>query len=1012
MTAAPSIPASLRLLEVCQLRNEEMTQDNYAADMQRALQCELASPDDAEGFFQSTFPTSGMREICRRVFRRLRQGDASNEPSVYRLGSGFGGGKTHTLIALAGAAKHPQLIQRGITPIPGECAPIQPVRLVTFTGENANLVEGARLDETGAFRAKSLIGHIAWQLGGEYAFQQFRRYDESLSSPGAEDIAQLFGGQPCLILIDELVQWLARFDTPDARERLPSVRPLMSALAKAVETSSHTAMVITAPDAASDAYGEQTQLVLEMLDQLDSILARTSYQASPSSPPELPHILRQRLFAQIDETARSQVSAAYAELCQRSSALITPPPQDRTAWQWFEDHYPFHPDTLRVIADRIAGNDNFQKTRGILRLLGRTLHHMQQADLDDRSWLIHLHHIDPDAPGIHSEITTRINKEEYLPAIKADITDSDATANRIDQTRPTQPARRLARATLLASLAPVGSAQGLTPQELIRATLTPYDGDPSVVANALVEFRNQALYVNDDPQARTVRFTTVANIRRMLLERTHALTAAEINGRIRQAIHDAFTMPRQQSKNHLQATVFPSGSDIPDNPDAVSLGVINYEWLTQGHAGLKPALIQFYRNSPLDGGQRPREYKNNLCLLVADRDSDDAMPRHARRSLAARYIKDNPPDNLQPHQKDILEAELASADKDLFVAIQQRYVHLYYPSTEHPIDSDALLQHVAISQEVAAEKPGEGQHAVIHTLVSRRKLLTPENADLDPDSFWSPRLQRQGGDVSLSNVLDKFAREPGNYMLLNRATAETLIRRALKREALVVQTGAGQTITDENGAFRLDDPEAALHLRNDFCLDCHHAKNECLCHAPKAHLYPQGGQPAHPGACAVDPESEDPGADALPRFDSGLDPQPLNVLVKQLGEHIEHHQGATADIKDIVLRGQGSEFINYLASLLGQQPNAQVSYRLVRGNDINISIAAMGISEWSAKLTRIAPYLEGITGVRTMEADVTLSGASEGSDRLQEILEQLKRDAAAGRHIVGMEARFRSKVGQ
>ena len=61
-----------------------------------------------------------------------------------------------------------------------------------------------------------------------------------------------------------------------------------------------------------------------------------------------------------------------------AAALIAPPPQDRTALQWFQENYPLHPDTLRVIMDRIASNDNFQNTRGILRLLGMTAHYLKK----------------------------------------------------------------------------------------------------------------------------------------------------------------------------------------------------------------------------------------------------------------------------------------------------------------------------------------------------------------------------------------------------------------------------------------------------------------------------------------------------------------------------------------------------------------------------------------------------------------------------------------------------------
>ena len=839
------------LFNACQLRSEESTKDNYAADLQRSLQGELSTPELARQFFQSTYPTNGMKDICRGIFRRLKQGDASNEPSVYRLGSGFGGGKTHTLIALAGAARHPQLIREGETTVPIEYAPDDSVRLATFTGENSDVERGALMPGSGGVRAKSFIGQIAWQLGGEVAFNEFRAYDENLTSPGSEDIRRLLGERPCLILVDEMVQWLDRLENSELSSSLPNVRTLFSSMIQAVETCPNAVLVITTPDPASDAYKKATQHALDILSDVDSVFARISHQTIPSDPPDLPAILRRRLFSYVDEAARATVSATYADLCQRSSALIAPPPQDRTTLQWFQENYPLHPDTLRVIIERIASNDNFQNTRGILRLLGMTAHYLKKSGQGKGTLLIHPHHIDPVNTGIHAELTTRIERGEFESAIVADITGPESTAARIDETRPTRPARRLARFALLASLAPFGSARGATPGELVRAVITPFDEDPSVVANAITEFRNGALYVNDDPSVSGIQFTTVPNLNRMLLERRNSLTAAEIDQSVKRAIADCFTMPRQRSHSHMQAVVFPSGADIPDNPDSISLGVINYEWFTQKDGGLLEALSDFYRNSPAGGGQSPRQYKNNLVVLVADHDGSGDMARHARRCLAARYIKDNPPESLQKHQLQSLDTELSGAEKDLFIRIQRLYVNLYYPSTDHPISNDTLMHHVRISPEIASEKPGDGQFAVLQTLASRRKLITLETANLDPTSYWRRRRNLLRGKVGLVSLKEEFAREPGNYMLLNNGVADALLRNALDQEAIVIQTSAGQTITEGNELLRTDDSEACVYLKNDACPHCFRYRGECRCDMEEPQLCPLCGKEQHPGPCEV-----------------------------------------------------------------------------------------------------------------------------------------------------------------
>ena len=82
----------------------------------------------------------------------------------------------------------------GESPVPVEFAPGETVRLVTFTGENSDVERGALIPGSSDARAKSLIGQIAWQLGGEVAFNDFKTYDENLTSPGSEDIRRLLGG--------------------------------------------------------------------------------------------------------------------------------------------------------------------------------------------------------------------------------------------------------------------------------------------------------------------------------------------------------------------------------------------------------------------------------------------------------------------------------------------------------------------------------------------------------------------------------------------------------------------------------------------------------------------------------------------------------------------------------------------------------------------------------------------------------------------------------------------------
>lgn len=82
MTTITEIPKDWSLLEACSLRPETIAHDNYAADLHSSLESELAVPESARQFFQSTYPTEGLSEVCWMIFNRLADG---NERGAHRM---------------------------------------------------------------------------------------------------------------------------------------------------------------------------------------------------------------------------------------------------------------------------------------------------------------------------------------------------------------------------------------------------------------------------------------------------------------------------------------------------------------------------------------------------------------------------------------------------------------------------------------------------------------------------------------------------------------------------------------------------------------------------------------------------------------------------------------------------------------------------------------------------------------------------------------------------------------
>lgn len=408
------------LFTACAPRPAEFTSENYAADLLSALGHEIATPAAARDFFGGTYPTPAMQAACRMIFDRLRNG-GGQQPSVYRFSTHFGGGKAHTLIALAAMALHPQIIQSGAVPqlLPPEGA-VEGVQLVCFTGENADVVSGMPLDASGP-RAKSLTGFLAYHLGGPAALEQFREHDNLLTDPGAAAFQELMGGRPTLILVDELVQWVEKsLQNPDLNHA--GIKTTIAALASAVDKTPHAVLVITSPEPGNIAFQRSTQLLTDAMAEVDTILARTSHDMVPSEDTDLAAILRQRLFEQWDDTARAATARAYADLWRRRR------PHDAGKEQDFYNCYPFHPSVIEIIEQRLAGNPDFQRVRGTLRLLAETIQHNR----DTAALLLHPWHIDPENRRLRDELISRLHHEALDAAINADITAADSVARRLN----------------------------------------------------------------------------------------------------------------------------------------------------------------------------------------------------------------------------------------------------------------------------------------------------------------------------------------------------------------------------------------------------------------------------------------------------------------------------------------------------------------------------------------------------------------------------------------------------
>ena len=658
------------VFQACRPRPSQLTNSSYAADLHRAIQSEIATPESALEFFQGTYATEAMHTACRMVFERLHNGDASEQPSVYRFNSRYGGGKTHTLIALAAACLHPDVLRQGPgrTPIPSNLA-TDSVQLVAFTGENVDPLSGTQLDGTGA-RAKSLTGHLAYHLGRTEALEEFRDHDNRLTDPGAENFRRLIGDKPTLILVDEMVQWIAKV-LQLGELNVEGVKTTIAALAKAVESSPRAVLVVTSPEPGHDAFQNATAILTEIMSDLESILSRTSHDMVPSDETDIAAILRQRLFYDWDEQARQETTKAYSETWKRH----WPADADR-AEKEFYDCYPFHPSLLKIARERLANNPDFQRVRGTLRLLTATIRH----NSDTRDALIHPWHISPEDSRIRDELVNRIHHEAFDSGITADITGPASTVKQLGDPL----AEKAAKVILLGSLAPSAN-NGLSPTEVVEAVISPEDEDENVIRKAIFAVQDNALYIDNDPNRDTLRFTNEPNIRREIQQRRNKFSDPKtVEDEIKAAVLRTFEpLKNRRSRNTMPTTVYPSRTgNVPDDPDRVHLAIVNPEHINFHSSQLQKDLLDLYQHGPGNAGQTQREHRNNVIFLLAEREQNLDLNDAVIRKLAAEDVKRFPPTDLKDYQAKIVGEDIAASDKHIHQAIQRNWIHLFFPSNE------------------------------------------------------------------------------------------------------------------------------------------------------------------------------------------------------------------------------------------------------------------------------------------------------------------------------------------
>ena len=429
-------------------------QAEFAADLWQVYLGEgVPEYRDPAEFFRRTYLTDSLRRLLVNAVQRLSS-DAGDP--VVQLQTNFGGGKTHSMLALYhlfSGTPHGQL--PGIDDLMGEAGALQlpEVNRVVLVGNRIS-PGNPSLKGDGTL-VRTLWGELAWQLGlssgGESearrAYERVRVDDESATNPG--DTLRLLLNEygPSLILIDEWVAYARQLH--DAAD-LPAGSfetqfTFAQALSESAKLANNCLLVISLP--ASEANDATAAVEVgglrgrESLNSLRNVIGRVETPWRPASAEESFEIVRRRLFQPIVEQAnfihRDNVARAYCDL-YRNNRQEFPPDCGETAYEErIKAAYPIHPEIFERLYSDWSTLQNFQRTRGVLRLMAAVIHSLW--DNGDRSPLIMPANILLDDLPVQSELNHYL-PDNWPPVIERDIDGPQLFASE-DRRRSAQPGK-------------------------------------------------------------------------------------------------------------------------------------------------------------------------------------------------------------------------------------------------------------------------------------------------------------------------------------------------------------------------------------------------------------------------------------------------------------------------------------------------------------------------------------------------------------------------------------------
>ncbi|MDE0088638.1 MAG: hypothetical protein OXU23_23155 [Candidatus Poribacteria bacterium] len=675
----------------------------FAADLQEVYEGNAKTEEYGETkiFFNQTYITPGLRDLLVNTLKRLA--GKGGDP-VVQLKTGFGGGKTHSLIALYHLITGANILRE--LPTDGEYARLrQEIDEIISEAEwdpntsinaNVSVLVGTYLSTTDSDETKqgdplnTLWGRMAEQLGGQDAYDFIREAALKGISPGGKQLDDLFEYVgPSVILIDELVAYVRNVES-DLQARLYT---FLQTLTQSIKRSKNVVLVATLPEGKTQAGG---QVGVTVLDELEEILKRVDAVSIPLEVDNAFEVVRRRLFGSvIDETERDQTCEAFRKLYQNSRSEYPDGVNDQQYLQRMKDCYPIHPEIFDRLFQDWSVIPGFQKTRGVLRIMATYISRLYREQ--DQSLLIMPANLPLEDPALADEFTRLLAQSggNWDPVVN----EVDSHGSRTDEidTKSTVfvnvggAARRIARTVFLGS-ATGGAFKGITTRQIHLGVVEPGQ-TVSTYNDALGRMTGNLYYLyNLDDR---YYFHTQENLNKVAIDRAEQYNDEDIYSEIVSRLERAIGRDPSVQVCPTSPSLVKDSEDIQYVilPPQASLASREKDEDTA-----HPTALDILKYSGDD--ERQRIFKNTLLFITAKRDDVRDLKNLVKNFLAWDSIMNgdvlhSPISNLEGTRLDQTNKNLESAEDSVSTTLFKAYRWGLVPTQNNPQKSDYDFSDVA-----------------------------------------------------------------------------------------------------------------------------------------------------------------------------------------------------------------------------------------------------------------------------------------------------------------------------